>query len=215
MNLPALLAAIPPVVVYAVVAVTVMVESFGIPVPGETAVIAATLLAMHAHTLSPWLIIAAAAAGAIIGDSIGYEVGRHFGSRLVGWATRRFPKHLSADHVAYAEHVFDRHGVWAVFFGRFVALLRMLAGPLSGILGLRYPRFLVANASGAVLWVSAIVGAIMVFGTLAERWFSEASWAVLGVLVVAALLSGRLLHRELARRVRDFAEQRRARPRQI
>ena len=83
----------------------------------------------------------AASAGAIVGDSIGYLAGWHWGDRMFDVLGRRFPKHAGTDRLAYAEHVFTRYGVWAVFFGRFVALLRIFAGrgrrcrhrPLNGL----------------------------------------------------------------------------------
>lgn len=204
------LTTIPPHWIWIVVAVLVMIESFGVPVPGETAIVASTLWAVHGHPeLSPWAVAGAAFAGAVIGDSIGFLAGRRHGPGLVAWASRRFPKLLSADHVAYAEHVFARHGAWAVFFGRFIALLRMLAGPLAGTLGMHYVHFLVANVLGAALWVGTIVGGLVVFGAVAEHWLSMGTWAVLGVLVVLAVLGGRAIDRALERRVAAYAQSRR------
>src|SRR5204862_172864 len=84
-------------------------------------------------------------AAAMTGDSIGYLIGHRAGSPLFDWLGRKFPRHFGPGHVALAERVFTRHGVWAVFFGRFIALLRIFAGPLAGSLRMPYGRFLAAN----------------------------------------------------------------------
>ena len=88
--------------------------------------------------------------------------------------------------MALAERVFTRHGVWAVFFGRFIALLRIFAGPLAGSLRMPYPRFLVANATGGIVWATGITYLIWFLGVAAEKWMSRLSW--LGL--VAAVLVG-------------------------
>ena len=144
-----LLQSIPPEVVYLIVGLIIMVESLGIPVPGEIALVTAAVLAtQHKAGLSPAWIAACSSAGAIIGDSIGFLIGRRFGKPLFGRLGRRFPRHFGPGHVALAERVFTRYGVWAVFFGRFIALLRILAGPLAGSLRMPYYKFLAANVLG-------------------------------------------------------------------
>src|SRR5207244_7094487 len=110
----------------------------------------------HKMALSPAWIAASASAGAIAGDSMGYLIGHRAGSPLFDWLGRKFPRHFGPGHVALAEGVFTRHGVWAVFFGRFIALLRIFAGPLAGSLRMPYPRFLGAHATGGVGWASGI-----------------------------------------------------------
>lgn len=85
----------------------------------------------------------------------------------------------------------------------------MLAGPLAGTLGMHYVHFLVANVLGAALWVGTIVGGLVVFGAVAEHWLSMGTWAVLGVLVVLAVLGGRAIDRALERRVAAYAQSRR------
>src|SRR5438477_594207 len=112
------LATLPPILVYVVVAAVVGTESLGIPVPGEIALVAASLLAATGHT-NVWWVAVCAAAGAIIGDSIGYSIGRRGGRGVLERFGRRFPKHLGPAHLAKAEKVFARWGVWTVFFGRF------------------------------------------------------------------------------------------------
>jgi len=182
-----LLQSIPPEAVYLIVGLMIMVESLGIPVPGEIALVTAAVLAtQHKMALSPAWIAASASAGAIAGDSMGYLIGHRAGSPLFDWLGRKFPRHFGPGHVALAERVFTRHGVWAVFLGRFIALLRIFAGPLAGSLRMPYPRFLVANATGGIVWATGITYLIWFLGVAAEKWMSRLSW--LGL--VAAVLVG-------------------------
>src|SRR2546423_2835144 len=119
-----LLQSIPPEVVYLIVGLMIMVESLRIPVPGEIALVTAAVLAtQHKAGLAPGWIAVSSSAGAITGDSIGFLIGLRFGSTVFDRLGRRFPRHFGPGHVALAERVFTRHGVWAVFFGRFIALL--------------------------------------------------------------------------------------------
>ena len=159
-NVDALLVAVPPMVVYLVVGLVVGVESMGIPLPGEVVLVSAALLSSRQELdVSPAGVAAAAAVGAVLGDSVGFAVGRRFGDRLFTVLGRRFPRHVSAAHVSWAEHVFTRYGVLAVFFGRFIALLRIFAGPLAGALRMPYRRFLVANVLGALVWAGGTTAA--------------------------------------------------------
>lgn len=110
---------------------------------------------------------------------------------MLQWASRKFPKHFGPDHVAMAEAKFDKWGMWAVFFGRFVALLRIFAGPLAGVLKMPYWKFLIANVLGGVVWAGGTTAAIYSVGVVAEEWLKRFSW--LGL--VAALLFGSKLLR--------------------
>jgi membrane protein DedA with SNARE-associated domain len=182
-----LLQSVPPEAVYLIVGLMIMVESLGIPVPGEIALVtAAVLAAQHTMALSPAWIAVAASAGAIAGDSTGFTIGRRYGGSLFDRLGRRFPRHFGPGHVALAERVFTRHGVWAVFFGRFIALLRIFAGPLAGSLRMPYGRFLAANASGGIVWAAGMTFLIWFLGLAAEQWLSRFSWLGLA----AALLVG-------------------------
>src|SRR3954466_13884231 len=125
------------ILAYLVVGLVIGVESMGVPLPGETTLIAAALLASQGN-LRIEFVIAAAAAGAIIGDSFGYVVGRKAGRRLFERLGRPF-HHFSEDRIVRAEKYFHKYGVWTVFFGRFVALLRIFAGPMAGMLRMHYP----------------------------------------------------------------------------
>jgi len=183
-----LLQSIPPEAVYLIVGLMIMVESLGIPVPGEIALVTAAVLATrHTMALSPAWIAIAASAGAIAGDSVGFLIGRRYGGSLFGRLGRRFPRHFGPGHVALAERVFTRHGVWAVFFGRFVALLRIFAGPLAGSLRMPYGRFLAANASGGIVWAAGMTFLIWFLGLAAEQWLTRFSWLGLAAAILGGL----------------------------
>jgi len=135
---------------YWAVLVFVAIESTGIPFPGETMLLAAAVYAGTTHHLAIALIIAAAAAGAIIGDNLGFWVGREGGFRLV----RRYGPvvHLDERKIKLGQYLFLRHGGKVVFFGRFVAVLRAWAAFLAGTGRMPWPRFLVFNAAGGIVW---------------------------------------------------------------
>jgi membrane protein DedA with SNARE-associated domain len=176
---------IPPMAIIIVVGVVIGLESLGIPLPGEIVLVSAALLAAQ-HIVDPVMVGASASAGAIIGDSIGYSIGRRGGKPLFTWLGGKFPKHFGPAHLATAERAFERWGMWAVFFGRFVALLRIFAGPLAGALHMPYWRFLTANALGGVVWAGGTTAVIYYLGIVAEQWLKRFSW--LGL--VAAILFG-------------------------
>jgi membrane protein DedA with SNARE-associated domain len=182
------LAAMPPLAVYAVVGLVIGLESMGIPLPGEITLVSAALLAAAGVT-QPWGVAVAASAGAIIGDSIGYAVGRRGGRALLVRCGRRFPRHFGPEHLARAEQLFGRWGVWAVFCGRFVALLRILAGPLAGALRVPYRTFLLANATGGVVWAFGTTYLIFYAGRAAEHWLKDFSWAALGLAVLFGIVT--------------------------
>jgi membrane protein DedA with SNARE-associated domain len=184
----AILESIPPLAVYLVVGLIIGLESLGIPLPGEIALVSAALLASrHTLDISPVWVGAAATIGAIIGDSIGYTIGRRFGMGLFERLGKRFPKHYGPGHVALAKQLFTRWGVWAVFFGRFIALLRILAGPLAGALHMHYGRFLAANASGAVCWAGGTTAVVYYLGLAAEKWLARFSWVALVIAIIVGV----------------------------
>lgn len=183
-----ILESIPPLAVYLVIGLVIGVESLGIPLPGEIALVSAALLASrHTLDISPVWVGVAATAGAIVGDTIGYTIGRRFGMSLFERLGKRFPNHFGPGHVALARQLFARWGVWAVFFGRFIALLRILAGPLAGALRMRYGYFLAANATGAVLWAGGTTAVVYFAGLAAERWLSRFSWIALVVAIIVGI----------------------------
>ena len=200
MSVESFLAAIPPIAVYLTVGLIIGIESLGIPLPGEIALVSAALLSTRESLgISPVWVGVAATAGAIIGDTIGYAIGRRFGMSLFERLGRRFPQHFGPGHVALAKQLFARWGVWAVFFGRFMALLRILAGPLAGALHMRYRNFLAANATGAVCWAGGTTAVVYFLGLAAEKWLSRFSWVALVLAVIIGIGMTRLLKERTAR----------------
>ncbi len=132
---------------------------------------------------------ACATAGAIIGDSIGYAIGRKGGRPLLARLGARFPRHFSEANIAMAERSFERWGAWAVFFGRFVALLRIFAGPLAGVLRMPYGKFLLANVLGGILWAGGTTAVVYSVGVVAEAWLKQFSWLGLVLAVAVGLTS--------------------------
>lgn len=177
---------VPPVAVYLVVGLVVGLESVGIPLPGEIVLMTAALMSSQGHA-NPWLVGVSAITGAVGGDSIGYSIGRKGGKPLLERLGRRFPRHFSPGHIATAERSFQRWGVWAVFFGRFVALLRIFAGPLAGVLRMPYGRFLAANALGGIVWAGGITAAIYYAGQVVEPWLKRFGYVGLGVAILFGL----------------------------
>lgn len=208
MNVEALLQSIPPLLVYLVVGGVVGMESFGIPLPGEIVLVSAALMSSH-HDLAvnPVGVGVAAVIGAVVGDSIGYAIGRRFGLPLFDRLGRRFPKHFGPGHVALAEKLFNRWGVRAVFFGRFIALLRIFAGPLAGALKMHYPRFLAANVSGAICWAGGTTALVYFAGMAAERWLERFSWIALVIAIVCGLIAAFALRERTSRMIAELEEE--------
>ncbi len=160
--------------------------------PGETALILGGVLASY-HRVSLWAVLVAGISGAIIGDSVGYLVGREYGPRLL--QARPFRRFLKPRRIEQAQEYLTRRGGRAVFFGRFTAALRVLVPGLAGMARMRYRVFLPFNVAGGAIW-----GTIMVMlGYLAgASWKQVAHYATqvgiaLFVVVVLALLLGHLL----------------------
>jgi membrane protein DedA with SNARE-associated domain len=172
---------------YLAIAVIVGLESMGLPLPGESALVIAALYASrHDHNIAG--VVAAAATGAILGDNIGYWIGREFGYRLLlrhgGYIG------LTPSKIKLGQYLFLRHGGKVVFFGRFVAILRILAAFLAGMNRMEWRRFLLANAAGAILWASAVGFGAYVFGKALLR-VTEPLGIVL-IVVSAGLIIGAL-----------------------
>ena len=205
MNVEALLQSIPPLAVYLLVGGVVGIESLGVPLPGEIVLVSAALMSSH-HDLAvnPVGVGAAAVIGAVVGDSIGYSIGRRFGLPLFARLGRRLPKHFGPGHVALAERLFSRWGVRAVFFGRFIALLRIFAGPLAGALKMHYPRFLAANMSGAICWAGSTTALVYFAGMAAERWLQRFSWIALVIAVVVGITAAILLRERTSRAITEL-----------
>ncbi|MDN3027684.1 DedA family protein [Streptomyces sp. S.PB5] len=190
---------VPAVSIYLLVGLVIGLESLGIPLPGEIILVSSALLASQHGEIDPFVLGACATAGAIIGDSIGYAIGRKGGRPLLAWLGRKFPKHFSEGHIATAERSFEKWGMWAVFFGRFVALLRIFAGPLAGVLRMPYWKFLIANVLGGILWAGGTTAVIYYVGVVAESWLKRFSWLGLVLAVLIGVTSMLVLKRKAAK----------------
>jgi membrane protein DedA with SNARE-associated domain len=137
-------------------------ESMGIPLPGETILVTAAIYAGATGDLDISLVIASAAAGAIIGDNIGYWIGRKGGYPLLLKYGPRF--RLNERRIKLGQYLFLRHGGAIVFFGRFIAVLRVLAALLAGANRMGWLRFLLYNAAGGIVWTTLYGGAAYYFG---------------------------------------------------
>jgi membrane protein DedA with SNARE-associated domain len=171
---------------YLAVFAFVAVESLGVPIPGETVLIAAGTYAGATHALSPWGIFAVAAAAAIIGDTIGYWIGNKGGYRLL----RRWGRYVRFDEakIKVARYLFDRHGGKVVFFGRFISILRTYAAFLAGTTKMRYRRFLLYNAAGGITWAAIYTTVSYFAGATLSRISSTLNLALGGVAVIVVIV---------------------------
>ena len=173
---------------YWVVFFGVMLENAGIPIPGETVLLFAGFLAYHGKIeLLPAILVAIA--GATLGDSMGFVIGRYGGRPFVNRFIRRFPLvRKSFDH---SQELFLKYGQWAVFTGRFITGLRMFAGIIAGLFRMRYRRFLFFNFTGATVWAIAIIYVGFLFGNswqLVEQHLMEINKIVMAAIAIAVLI---------------------------
>jgi undecaprenyl-diphosphatase len=159
-------------------------ESMGLPLPGETALIAAAILASRGR-LDIVPVIALAACAAIIGDNIGYLIGRRGGRRLLLRVPRLRPH--AERMLAVGEPFFARHGPKAVFLGRWFAGLRIAAAWLAGINQMRWPSFLFWNATGGIAWAVSVGVLAYALGHSAERLLKTAGVVGAGTIVVGGI----------------------------
>ncbi len=173
---------------YWTIAVALLLENAGLPVPGETVLLFASFLAYSQHELHlPWVILTGTLA-ATAGDNVGYLVGRHGGRPLLDRWKRFF--RVRQQHIQRGERLFERHGPIAIFFARFVFGMRVIAGPLAGVLRMPWREFALFNALGAISWVTVISLVGYFFGSQWDRlvsMFKEVDYVVLGVLVLLLL----------------------------
>lgn len=167
----------------------------GFVLPGETAVILGGVLASQGNVSLPVMVVVACVA-AVLGDTVGYEVGRLFGPKILSVKPlRRRQKTLDV-----AQRFLRQRGTWAVFIGRFTAFLRAMVPGLAGMSRMPYPKFLVANASGGVLWATGFTMLGYLLGHAYKKVESVSGWASAGLLaaivVVAIALSVRSRRRE-------------------
>lgn len=165
------------------VALIVGLESLGLPVPGEAVLILASIYAAT-HDGNIAMVIAAATVGAIVGDNIGYMIGREFGYRIV----LKFGAYvgLTEGRIKLGQYLFQKYGGTVVFFGRFFAILRFLAAFLAGVNQLAWPRFLVANALGGLVWASIVGISAYTFGRSIHKIQGPAG--VIGITIALVIL---------------------------
>ena len=178
------------------------VESLGVPLPGETASIAGAY-AGRTHHLAPWAIFAVAAAGAIVGDNIGFWIGNKGGYRLA----RRYGHKVRLDEtkLKVGRYVFDREGAKVVFFGRFISVLRTYAAFLAGTSRMRWRRFLLANAAGGCIWAGIYTIASYEAGATLRHISAEIDIA-LGAAAAIALVAIILVVRRKTEQLTALAE---------
>jgi len=189
---------------YWVIALIVGLESMGIPLPGETILVLAAIYAAADPTMNIWLVIAAAAVGSIMGDNLGYWIGKRYAYVLLV----RYGRHIgmSAARIKVGQYLFQKHGGKVVFLGRFVALLRILAAFLAGVNRMRWREFLVANAAGAILWAATFGFGGYFFGKLLFQLHGAVAAVVFTIALAAFFGAGYLIHR-YERRLIEAAEQ--------
>jgi membrane protein DedA with SNARE-associated domain len=163
----------------------VMLESIGLPLPGESLMIGAAIYAATTHNLDIFTLVPIAAAGAICGDQIGYFVGRWIGYRYLAEWGRKIG--LTQDRLDLGRFLFRKYGAEVVFFGRFVALLRTFAALLAGANRMPWHSFLLWNSLGGIAWTSLYGFGAYLLGDAAKR-ISGPLGIALAVIAGAALL---------------------------
>jgi membrane protein DedA with SNARE-associated domain len=165
----------------------IALENTGVPIPGETITIIGGFLA-GSHDLNYWLVLVCAISGAVLGDNFGYWIGR-----WGGWPfLLRFGSffRIPEKKLVAARNQFSNNAARAVFFGRFVALLRIFAGPMAGIARMPYPQFLLCNLGGATVWAVIMVTLSFFLGRLLPLQQLVAIFARFGIVALGLVLSG-------------------------
>ena len=175
---------------YLAVFLIVAMESAGIPMPGETVLITAAILAAHG-TLRIYGVVGAAAAGAIIGDNCGYWVGRELGFPLL----YRFGRYIRLDErrLKVGQYLFLRHGGKIVFFGRFIAILRAFAAFLAGVNRYSWEEFFLFNAAGGIVWATIFGAGGYLLGRAFEHYARPVGVTALIAVVIGAVFAGRFI----------------------
>jgi membrane protein DedA with SNARE-associated domain len=186
---------------YWAVLLFVMIEDFGIPVPGETILIAASVYA-GAGRLNVILVGGTAAVAAVAGDNIGFAVGR-YGGRALALRWGRYLR-LTEQRLDKAEDFFHRHGGWIISVARFLEVLRQANGIVAGTSGLRWRRFLAFNALGAALWAGTWVSLGYLAGHhIATIYHSIIQYSSYLLVVLAVVLAGYIIWHVLRSRRRQ------------
>lgn len=170
---------------YWAVAAALLLENAGIPVPGETILLLASFLAFSEHALDLRWIIVVGTIAATVGDNLGFALGHHGGRPLLERYQRFF--RVRAATLERGEQIFARYGPVTVLFARFVFGMRIIAGPLAGVLRMPWKRFLLFNFLGALLWVTVIAGAGYLFGQHGQRLLQDMKAFDITVAVMVAV----------------------------
>jgi membrane protein DedA with SNARE-associated domain len=179
--------------------VLLVLESFGLPLPGETALIACAVLASQGSLSIAWVIVVGSLA-AVIGDNLGYWAARKGGRPLL--QRHRLTQRYAEQYLPRGERFFERHGPKAVFFGRFVAVLRVTAAWIAGLSHMHWWRFFGWNMAGGIIWATLVAVIAYALGDAAARALSRYGlYAAGGAVVLAAL--GFVIVRRLEKRVLD------------
>ena len=171
---------------YWTLAITLLLENAGIPLPGETVLLFASFLAFHHHQLSLGWIIVVGTAACTLGDNLGYWIGFHGGRPLLHRYQKFF--RVSDDKIARGEKMFERFGPVTVFFARFVFGMRVITGPLAGVLRMQWRRFVLFNFLGATVWVTVISSVGYLFGQHWHRLLRIVARANVVVFLLAAAI---------------------------
>ena len=174
---------------YWAVGVTLLLENAGMPVPGETVLLLASFLAYSREELQLSYIIVVGVCAATLGDNIGYFIGYRGGRRLFDRYRNAF--RIKQETILRGERLFDKYGAVTIFFARFIFGLRVIAGPLAGVLNMPWKRFAVFNCLGALLWVTVISYAGYKFGKhwdVLTEYLERFNIALLIAAVIALLV---------------------------
>jgi membrane protein DedA with SNARE-associated domain len=179
---------------YLAVLVIVGLESTGVPLPGETTLVAAALYAGATHNLNIVGVVIAAAVGAILGDNLGYLIGHWGGYRLL----IRYGRYirLSEKRIKIARYLFLRYGGEVVFFGRFTAILRAYAAFLAGTTRMPWRRFLLFNAAGGIAWATIYGGGAYLLGRQIERLSGPFEIVFVAAAVIAVVVGAVIIRRQ-------------------
>lgn len=161
-----------------------LLENAGIPVPGETILLLASFLAFSRHELHLGYIILVGVCAATLGDNLGFAIGYRGGRPLLDRYRGFF--RISPATIARGERLFDEYGAVTIFFARFIFGLRVIAGPLAGVLRMQWKRFALFNFFGALLWVTVIAGVGYKFGKHWDRLVDYIKNLNLGIAIAAA-----------------------------
>lgn len=170
---------------YGIIGVVVMLESMGFPLPAESLLIGASILCATTHHLSIYGVVVAGVTGAIMGDNFGYLIGHIFGFKFL----HRYGKYvgLTADRILLGRYIFRRHGGVVVFFGRFIAVLRVFVALLAGANRMPWHTFLLHNALGGLCWAGGYSMGAYFLGQAATQLSGPIAWGVGAVAVIIGI----------------------------